>query len=187
MTQSAIKPKTRLRVRQWLLSLAISLAVTTVIVAIAFGDRLDDYLGAVSQLNIRPRTPDVSRVLTAAPVIQVHLMAALTALAIGIVLLAGVKGTTLHRVLGWSWVAAMTTTAISSVFIRELNGGAFSFIHLLTGWTVIVLPMAVFAARRHKVQQHQSMMTGMFVGGLIIAGLFAFMPGRLLFSVFFSM
>ncbi|MBY0562636.1 MAG: DUF2306 domain-containing protein [Hyphomonadaceae bacterium] len=116
-----------------------------------------------------------------------HLLAALTALAIGIVLLIGVKGTAAHRALGWGWVAAMGVTAISSLFIRELNGGAFSFIHLLTGWTIVILPMAVFMARRHNVRAHSRMMTGVFVGGLIVAGLFAFMPGRLLFSVFFAM
>ena len=46
---------------------------------------------------------------------------------------------------------------------------------------------AVFMARRHNVRAHSRMMTGVFVGGLIVAGLFAFMPGRLLFSVFFAM
>ncbi len=187
MTHSAIKPKPASRLRQWLVSLAISFALTAAIVVVAFGDRFDDYLDAIARLNIRPQIPDLAPILAAGPVIQVHLVAALTALAIGIVLLAGVKGTNMHRTLGWGWVIAMAVTAISSLFIRELNGGAFSFIHLLTGWTIIVLPMAVFMARRHKVREHQKMMTGMFVGGLIIAGLFAFMPGRVLFSVFFSM
>lgn len=187
MTRTAIKPKTASPLRQWIFNAAISLAVTGAIVAIAFGERLDDYIGAVTQLTVRPQTPDLSHILAARPVIQVHLFAALTALAIGIVLLIGVKGTTTHRTLGWAWVAAMATTAVTSLFIRELNQGAFSFIHLLTGWTIIVLPMAVFMARRHKVREHQRMMTGMFVGGLIIAGLFAFMPGRVLFSVFFTM
>lgn len=187
MTETAIKSNKGSPLLRWLVSAAISIAVTAIIVVVAFGDRMDGYVEAVSRLNIRPQTPDLAPILAAAPVIQLHLLSALTALAIGIILLAGVKGTTMHRTLGWAWVSAMAATAVSSLFIRELNGGAFSFIHLLTGWTIIVLPMAVFMARRHKVRQHQRMMTGLFVGGLIVAGMFAFMPGRILFSVFFSM
>lgn len=187
MTRDAIKSKTAPILPQWLVTAAVSLGITVVVVVVAFGNRFDDYVGAVARLNVRLQTPDISHILTASPVIQVHLLAALVALAIGVILLAGVKGTAMHRTLGWLWVLAMAITAVSSLFIRHLNDGAFSFIHLLTGWTIIVLPMAVFMARRHKVQQHQRMMTGLFVGGLVIAGLFAFMPGRVLFSVFFSM
>ncbi|AYV45485.1 hypothetical protein CFHF_14035 [Caulobacter flavus] len=130
--------------------------------------------------------PNLS-LLAAAPVkIQLHVAAALTALAIGTVLMVGVKGTRLHRTLGWTWVVAMATTAISSLFIREMNHGAMSWIHLLSGWTIVALPMAVYAARRHKVHMHRRFMTGLFVGGLLIAGAFTFLPGRLLWRVFFG-
>lgn len=187
VADNSIKRKSDRTLAGILLQSVIAIALTAGITALAFGDRLDDYLGAVAALDIRPRVPDVGRVFEAPVVVQLHLFAALTALVIGIVLLAGVKGNTMHRSLGWGWVLAMATTAVSSIFIRELNGGNFSFIHMLTGWTIIVLPMAVFMARRHNVRQHSRMMTGIFVGGLIIAGGFAFMPGRLLFDVFFTM
>jgi uncharacterized membrane protein len=88
--------------------------------------------------------------------------------------------------LGWTWVVAMGATAVSSLFIRAINPGAFSLIHLLSGWTIVALPMAVYAARRHRVAAHRRAMTGMFVGGLILAGLFAFLPGRLMWAVFFG-
>ena len=115
--------------------------------------------------------------------------AALTALVIGVVLLAGVKGDRLHRTLGWLWVLAMATTAVSSFFIHQINPGGpagLSLIHLLSGWTVVGLPMAVYAARRHRVADHRRAMTGMFVGGLIVAGLLTFLPGRLMWAIFFG-
>jgi uncharacterized membrane protein len=55
----------------------------------------------------------------------------------------------------------------------------------LSGWTIIALPMAVFAIRRRNVMMHRRMMTGLFVGGLLIAGALAFIPGRLMFETFF--
>ncbi|MDG2528348.1 DUF2306 domain-containing protein [Caulobacter endophyticus] len=130
--------------------------------------------------------PNLALVAAAPLKIQVHILAALTALAIGTMLMIGVKGTRLHRTLGWTWVAAMATTAVSSLFIREMNHGAMSWIHLLSGWTIVALPMAVYAARRHKVHLHRRFMTGLFVGGLLIAGGFTFLPGRLLWRVFFG-
>ncbi|WP_370651885.1 DUF2306 domain-containing protein [Brevundimonas sp.] len=145
--------------------------------------------GRVALLGFNLRAPDFSLLAAAPTAIQIHVAAALTALAVGIVLLAGIKGTRLHRALGWTWVLAMGTTAVSSFFIHEINPGGpagLSLIHLLSGWTMVGLPMAVYAARRHRVQTHRRAMTGMFVGGLIVAGLFTFLPGRLMWAVFFS-
>lgn len=130
--------------------------------------------------------PDWTRLLDAPAVIQLHLAAALVALAIGVILLTGVKGTRRHRILGWTWVLAMATTAISSFFIHQINPGGLSLIHALSGWTLVGLPMAVHAARRHRVEAHRRAMTGMFVGGLVVAGLLTFLPGRLMWAVFFG-
>ncbi|PVM91635.1 hypothetical protein DDF62_06300 [Caulobacter radicis] len=140
----------------------------------------------VMMLRAGVHLPNLSLVAAAPAKIQIHIAAALTALAIGTVLMVGVKGTRLHRALGWTWVVAMATTAVSSLFIREMNHGAMSWIHLLSGWTIVALPMAVYAARRHNVHLHRRFMTGLFVGGLLIAGAFTFLPGRLLWRVFFG-
>ena len=119
-------------------------------------------------------------------VIQLHIAAALTALLLGTVQLVGIKGTGLHRLIGWSWVVAMAAVAVSSLFIRQINPGSFSLIHLLSGWTLIALPMALFAIRRGRVARHASGMTWTFVGGLIVAGAFTFLPGRLMWEIFFG-
>ncbi len=141
-------------------------------------------LRRLEQAGFQPHAPDLSLLAAAPLVIQLHVAGAVTAFLIGCVLLAGVKGSGLHKRLGWTWVAAMALTAISSLFIRTITPGHFSFIHLISGWTLIALPMAIVAIKRGKVRQHARNMTGMFVGGLLIAGLFTFMPGRLMWRVF---
>ena len=141
-------------------------------------------LRVLERAGFQPHAPDLALIAAAPLVIQLHIAGAVTAFVIGCVLLAGVKGTGLHKGLGWTWVIAMTLTAVSSLFIRTINPGQFSFIHLLSGWTLIALPMAILAIRRRRVRQHARAMTGMFVGGLLIAGLFTFLPGRLMWRVF---
>ena len=163
--------------------LALLLLIVPVVAYLAVDD------GRLARMGFSLHAPDWSLLLTSPPAIQIHVAAALTALAIGIVVLIGVKGNRLHRTLGWTWVLAMATTAISSFFIHRLNPdgpGGFSLIHLLSGWTVIALPMAVHAARRHRIADHRRAMTGMFVGGLIVAGAFTFLPGRLMWAIFFG-
>lgn len=157
---------------------AIGVGAAVLIAAVASSDVM-----SLAQ-RFQPHAPDFSKIAAAPPVIQVHLTAALTALMIGAVLMLRVKGTTLHKTLGWTWVIAMGTTAVSSLFIRVINHGDFSFIHLLSGWTIVGLPGAVYAIKRGRVAAHRRAMTGMFVGGLLVAGLFTFLPGRLLWTVF---
>ena len=135
-------------------------------------------------LGFYPRAPDLSLLAAAPLVIQLHVGGAVSAFLIGCILLAGVKGTGLHKSLGWAWVTAMALTAASSLFIRTINPGHFSFIHLLSGWTLIALPMAIVAIKQGKVAAHRKAMTGMFVGGLLVAGLFTFLPGRLMWRIF---
>jgi uncharacterized membrane protein len=115
--------------------------------------------------------------------VQIHIAAALLAFSLGLVLFAAPKGTLPHRTLGWIWVVFMTTVAASSLFMTGLNGDAYSWIHMLSGYVLISLPAGVIAARRHKVLVHQRTMTGLFLGGMVIAGAFTFLPGRLMWRV----
>lgn len=168
--------------RQLLISLVATAAITFVALQLA----LPGYWAQLATLRPTLKAPDFDVIAQSSAMIQIHLAGALVALAIGIVLLAGVKGTIMHRTLGWFWVIAMAVTAVSSLFIKELNQGNYSPIHLLSGWTIIILPIAVAMARTHRVKPHQRMMTGMFVGGLLVAGAFTFLPGRTLWNVFFA-
>ncbi|HWV42340.1 DUF2306 domain-containing protein [Pseudorhodoplanes sp.] len=122
--------------------------------------------------------------LTAGPAIQIHTAAALSAFALGVVQLASPKGTLPHRTIGWIWVTLMAIVCISAFFIHDLRiWGQWSPIHLLAIFTLIMLPFGVMAARNHQVSRHKRAMTGMFLGALVIAGIFTFWPGRIMYEV----
>jgi len=117
--------------------------------------------------------------------IVLHLAAALPAVVLGVVQLARKKGTFSHRFLGWAWVAVMAVLAVSSFWILGLaKGGGFSWIHLLSAWTLLSLAAAIWFIRRGNVRAHQGFMIGTFAG-LAAAGLGALAPGRLLTQLLF--
>jgi uncharacterized membrane protein len=125
--------------------------------------------------------------LDAAPAIQVHAFAAMAAFALGLVQLAAPKGTLPHRTVGYLWVALMVVVAGTSFWIHDLRmWGPWSAIHLLSIFTLATLPFAVLHARRHRVIQHRNAMLTMFAGALVIAGLFTFLPGRIMHAVAFG-
>lgn len=185
MTSTALVPASRStpRLRTLLIQAAAGSLIPLAVVAVAIWPNRR-VLGFDRLAPLHLHAPELWRIAAAGPVIQAHLAGVALALLIGIVLLIGVKGSLTHRVLGWTWVIAMMAAAVSSLFIRMINHGHFSFIHLLSGWTIIALPMGVAFARRHKVKMHARMMTGLFTGGLILAGLLAFTPGRLMWNLF---
>ncbi len=129
---------------------------------------------------------DPTRLLDASWLIQLHVAGALTSLILGIAILLQKKGTGRHRLLGWIWVVAMTATALSSFGIRTLNPGHYSVIHLISAWALISIPVALAAIRRRDVRTHSRSMTGLFVAGMLVAGLFTLMPGRLMWRLFFE-
>jgi uncharacterized membrane protein len=111
----------------------------------------------------------------------------MAAFALGVIQFAAPKGTLPHRTVGWIWVALMATVAASSFWIHEIRLlGPWSPIHLLSIFTLIVLPVAVWRARRHRVVDHRRIMTMIFAGALVIAGLFTFLPGRIMHAVVFG-
>ena len=117
------------------------------------------------------------------PLVFLHLVAALAALLLGIAILTRRKGTFSHRTLGWSWVALMATAALSSVFIRDyriINIAGYTPIHLLTLSVAVLLPLAIWHIRHGNVLAHRRTMTGLYIGGCVVAGLFALAPARFL-------
>ena len=57
---------------------------------------------------------------------------------------------------------------------------------LLAIFTLSTLPLGVWYARHHVVTGHKSVMISIFIGGLLIAGLFTFVPGRIMHAVMFG-
>lgn len=163
---------------------ALSLVVVLAILAVAMGGIWPAIWGAL--ITARLHAPDFALLASLSPVIQVHLYTALAALVLGAVLMVMRKGRTFHRVAGWTWVALVMTTAVSTLFITSLNPGRWSLIHLLTGWTLIILPMAVMWARRRNVAAHRRAMMGLFYGAFVFNLAFTFIPGRTLWRLFFG-
>jgi uncharacterized membrane protein len=125
--------------------------------------------------------------LDAAPAIPLHAFAAMAAFALGIVQFAAPKGTLPHRTLGWIWVALMAVVALSSFWIHQIRLlGPWSPIHLLSIFTLTMLPLAVWRARHHQIAAHRRIMILTFAGGLVVAGLFTFVPGRIMHAVVFG-
>ena len=162
--------------------------VALVVASLALVVTLAPYAGGMVRAAARSHlhAPDLALLAAQPLVIKLHIAGAVAALLIGAMLMTLRKGVTFHRTAGWLWVGAMSVVAGSSLFITGVNGDRWSFIHLITGWVLIALPVAVIAARRHRVSTHRGFMMGMFYGGLIIAGALTFIPGRTLWNVFFA-
>lgn len=112
------------------------------------------------------------------PVIVVHTLAASIAMLLGAWLLWARKGHRAHRIGGWVWVLCMATVAGISFAIRRPEG--LSWIHGLSVFTLITLVTGVAAARAHKVSAHRKNMLALYIGALVITGLFTLLPGRLI-------
>ncbi len=126
--------------------------------------------------------------LTAAPaIVQVHVAAALLAAVLGIAQFWGAKGTPLHRTLGTLWLAVMTVVALGSFFIWGIRTwGPFSPIHLLSASTLFGVWGAWRTARSGRIRAHKAIVTAMFLGGIVGAGAFTLLPGRIMHAVVFG-
>ena len=110
----------------------------------------------------------------------IHLGAVVPAAVIGVIQLSAQKGTRPHKLLGWIWVLAMLTAAVSSFWVMEIRKGAgWSVIHLLSVWVLVAMALAIWHIRRGNVRAHQRFMVGTLLG-LAGAGIGALMPGRFL-------
>ena len=108
----------------------------------------------------------------------IHLATVLPAIPLGAYILFVRKGGPRHRLLGRVWLGLMLATAVSTLFIRDINDGRFSYIHLFTLLALVSVPRAFLAARRRDFATHRKSVLGFYVGALLIAGLFTFVPGR---------
>jgi uncharacterized membrane protein len=109
--------------------------------------------------------------------VAIHLASTLAALVLGGALLGRrIKGDRAHRIAGWSWVVLMLVAAIATLWIPGFL--QFSWIHVFTVITLVSVPRGVAQARRRDVTAHSQTMKGVFLYALVIAGLFALIPGR---------
>lgn len=162
----------------------IATGAAAAIIALALGPAGPAILRLAAEA--RPHAPNLALWEELSVPIRIHLVTALAALVLGGVLMAVRKGRTFHRVAGWTWVGLVSVTAGATLFITSLNPGSWSLLHLFTGWTLIVLPLAVMAAKRGNVARHRNAMMGLFYGAFAINLVIAFLPGRTLWMMVFG-
>ncbi|MEP9359194.1 DUF2306 domain-containing protein [Sphingomonas sp. KR3-1] len=112
--------------------------------------------------------------------ILIHLASVLPAIPLGLWVLLARKGDARHKRLGRIWAVLMLTAATLAIFIRTINHGQFSWIHLFVPVVFLALFRAIRAARRGNIAQHKRLLWTLYSAGLLLPGMFAFLPGRLL-------
>lgn len=180
-----LKPKPApLALWRWRL---LGFALSSAIVALAIGPG-----GRAGVLRLArtaawaPHAPRLSLLTAQSLALQLHVATIVAAFLVGTVLMLRVKGTRLHKALGWTWVALMTTTAVAALFIRSSGMPRWSLLHVFVAVTAVTLSLGLAAIRRGDVARHARWMTGLYFGGLIGAGVLAFMPGRLMWRMVFG-
>ncbi|WP_205926633.1 MULTISPECIES: DUF2306 domain-containing protein [unclassified Rhizobium] len=119
--------------------------------------------------------------------IQIHVAAVIPAALLGTYLLVRPKGTPRHRLLGKIWLVLMVVTALSSFFIHQINMFyGFSPIHLLSIYVLFGCWGAIVNARKRNIEAHKRVVRGLYFGGIVGAGAFTFIPGRIMDKVAFE-
>jgi uncharacterized membrane protein len=130
---------------------------------------------------------NIDPILQAPIAVKVHLATVLPAFTIGTwQIFASAKGSRPHRAWGFIYMGLMTVTAIASYFIRSVGDGSLSWIHLFIPLTFFGVISALWAAHRGNIPGHRNAMLGLYLGGLLLAGAFAFTPGRIMHRFFFG-
>ena len=81
----------------------------------------------------------------------------------------------------------MILIAGTSLFIHTIRTwGPWSPIHLLSLFTLVVVPLAVLRARQHNVRAHRWAMIWIFSLALVVTGFFTLAPGRIMSKVVFG-
>ncbi len=121
--------------------------------------------------------------------VMIHIATIVPAVTLGGYILWGKKGDRLHKMLGKIWCVLMLITATATIWIGApgsgIAGSGFSFLHIFTIVTFTSIPYAVWCIRRGDVEGHYRAMQGLFIGSLIAGG-FAFLPGRILHILAFG-
>lgn len=100
------------------------------------------------------------------------------------------KGQPFHRILGYAYLGLMTVTSVAALFVHALMPKSPFFgmspIHLLVPLTLFGVIGALRGAWTHNLRLHRNAMLGVYIGGILIAGTLAFLPGRIMHAVVFG-
>jgi len=119
--------------------------------------------------------------------VQAHVVLGLAALLLGGVRLAWPLREPLDRALGWGFLAALIATAATAALLARpadtpnLHGVTLG--HLFVFASGLGVAAALWAAQRRDRMGWRNILSALFAGVLVMAGLFEVMPGRLMNSV----
>ncbi|MGD9906604.1 MAG: DUF2306 domain-containing protein [Vicinamibacterales bacterium] len=137
---------------------------------------------------------NVEPLLRAPLAVQLHVVTVVPAFALGTWLLfASPKGSRWHRSAGRLYLTLMGLTAIAALGIRSFMDASVALGPLRLGWIHLFVPLtahgiygAFATIRVGDVRGHRNAMRGLYFGGIVVAGLLAFMPGRVMYRMFFG-
>ncbi|CAM4399538.1 DUF2306 domain-containing protein [Vibrio astriarenae] len=119
-----------------------------------------------------------------------HLATILPAFLFATVILFIKKGSETHKTVGRFTAFLLLASSVISLAMPARVGPTyydhFGFIHLLSIVVILSVPRAYIAIRQGNVLMHKVTMLNVYLGGFVIAGFFAFMPGRMLNSLIFG-
>lgn len=125
--------------------------------------------------------------------IYIHALFALLAVPLGLYILLTQKGTKKHKLIGRIWSLFLLIVSFTAIFIQAITPGQYSLIHLLVPWTIGSLIYSIWSIRKFQntklakyKKAHKYSMIGVYVGALLVAGLFTLMPGRLFYEILFN-
>ncbi len=137
-------------------------------------------------MNLRP-------LLNAPLAIQLHVFTVVPAFFLGAwLLVVSRKGSDAHRLAGKIYLTLMFATAVVAFFIPSFMSVSLGAGPLRLGLIHLFIPLTIFsvwrtrkALREGNIKAHRASMMGLYFGGLVIAGLLTFIPGRIMFRIFF--
>jgi uncharacterized membrane protein len=134
----------------------------------------------VANMNLAP-------LLDAPLAIQIHVATVIPAALIGPYMFWAKKGTPVHRLVGKVWLGLMVAAAASSFFIHSINlFMGFSPIHLISAYVLVGAWLAYRSARQHRIRDHKRQVIFLYLGGIVGAGAFTLLPGRIMHAVTFG-
>jgi len=119
--------------------------------------------------------------------VQAHAGFGLAALVVGAARVGWPHGEAMDRLLGWSFLGLLVLTAASAALLSRpvatpsLLGVTVGHLFILA--TALGVAAALWAARAHDRLRWRNIVTALFAGVVVMAGLFELLPGRILNTV----
>ncbi|MGH8220565.1 MAG: DUF2306 domain-containing protein [Steroidobacteraceae bacterium] len=125
---------------------------------------------------------DLAPLYHASVMVLAHIVAALSALGLGIYVLFRRKGGIRHRLAGRVWAFVMFGVAITGMAIEPFR---FTYAHGAALLVFVMVPLAIYKVRHGDLRAHRRTVAQLLIA-LVIVGLLALLPGQFLHRVFFT-